>query len=299
MKVTLGNDKLGLLATKYNYYNFDYNKVYCTDNTFYSYVKNELDDIPSINNISDKLLKAVCYIHNNKDRTNFDKGIFNNFFYWIDDALFTSFDDNTLFENFISELYQDLRNSYENYEKYKIELINADIICNVNYKNYLDNNIENYKKLHSFCGVEKNQDTHGIVFRTLFPEKNHRILPTLSCIQEGTSRRIQLLSDKDYRQLFPQEQASGHEPVTQLDQADGTFPEGESAPQSDESITRHSQIITGLSPVGTRIQNFLGRKAIMGFKLNNLQTIEMTEYSSEKEHTNFVIRRINVAYHSA
>ncbi|SBT57808.1 PIR Superfamily Protein [Plasmodium ovale wallikeri] len=131
----------------------------------------------------------------------------------------------------------------KDYEKYKIELINADITCNANYKNYFDNNIENYKKLHSFCGVEKNQDTHGIVFRTLFPEKNHRILPTLSCNHEETSRRKQLLSDKDDRQLFPQAQASGHEPVTQLDQAYGTFPEAGSAPQSDESITRHFQTI--------------------------------------------------------
>ncbi|SBS94744.1 PIR Superfamily Protein [Plasmodium ovale curtisi] len=133
----------------------------------------------------------------------------------------------------------------KDYEKYKIELINSDITCNANYKNYLDNNIENYKKLHSFCGVEKNQDTHGIVFRTLFPEKNHRILPTLSCIQERTSCRIQLLSEKCDRQLFQQEQASGHELVAQLNQASATFLEGESAPQSDESITRHSQIIAG------------------------------------------------------
>ncbi|SBT84231.1 PIR protein [Plasmodium ovale] len=151
----------------------------------------------------------------------------------------------------------------KDYEKYKIEIINADITCNANYKNYLDNNIENYKKLHSFCGVEKNQDTQGIVFRTLFPEKNHRILPTLSCIQEGTSRIIQLLSEKCDRQLFPQEHASGHEPVAQLNQTSATFLEGESAPKSDESITRHSQIITG-------------RKGLVGFKLDNSQTIEMT-----------------------
>ncbi|SBS91000.1 hypothetical protein POVCU2_0064830 [Plasmodium ovale curtisi] len=108
---------------------------------------------------------------------------------------------------------------------------------------------------------------------------NHRILPTLSCIQEGTSRRIQLLSEKCDRKLFPQEQASGHEPVAQLNQASATFLEGESAPQSNESITRHSQIIAGVTfstLILLTIQNFLGRKGIMRFKLNNLQTIEMT-----------------------
>ncbi|SBS94296.1 PIR Superfamily Protein [Plasmodium ovale curtisi] len=165
-------------------------------------------------------------------------------YYWIGDVLYISFNDDTLFTKVIEILYLSLQET-DDYEKYKIELINADITCNANYKNYLHNNIENYKKLHSFCSVEKNQDTHGIVFRTLFPEKNHRILPTLSCIQEGTSRRIQLLSEKCDQKLFPQEQPSGHELVAQLDQASATFLEGESAPQSDESITRHSQIITG------------------------------------------------------
>ncbi|SBT72642.1 hypothetical protein POWCR01_000043800 [Plasmodium ovale] len=103
--------------------------------------------------------------------------------------------------------------------------------------------------------------------------------------------------------------------LQQLDLTDCTFLEGRSPLQSDESITRHSLIITGVtfsslilltlfilynfSPVETRIQNILGGKGIVEFKLNNLQTIEMTEYAPEKEHTNFYIRRIKVAFHSA
>ncbi|SBT52388.1 PIR Superfamily Protein [Plasmodium ovale wallikeri] len=102
-------------------------------------------------------------------------------------------------------------------------------------------------KLHSSCDVEKKQNVHCSVFRTLFPEKDHRILPTLSYIQEGTSRRIQLLSNKDDRQLFPQAQPSGHKYVTQLYQGGGTLCEGGSAPQTDKSITGHSQIITGVT----------------------------------------------------
>ncbi|SBT56727.1 hypothetical protein POVWA1_078090 [Plasmodium ovale wallikeri] len=140
--------------------------------------------------------------------------------------------------------------------------------------------------------------THCSVFHTLFTENNHG-KSTLSCNQGGTSHRIQLLSEKYDRQLFPQAQASGHESVTKLVQADGTFCEGGSATQTDKSITRLSQIIAGVSPVRNRIQNFLCRKRIMGLKLDNLQTMEVTEYASEKEHTNFHIRRINVAYPSA
>ncbi|SBT56198.1 PIR Superfamily Protein [Plasmodium ovale wallikeri] len=108
----------------------------------------------------------------------------------------------------------------KDYEKYKIELINADITCNENYKNNLDNHIENYKKLRSFCGIGKSK------------------ISTVA---------IQLLSDKGDRQLFPQGQPSGYNYVTQLYQADGTFPDGGSAPKTDNSITRHSQITTGVT----------------------------------------------------
>ncbi|SBT01302.1 PIR Superfamily Protein [Plasmodium ovale curtisi] len=134
---------------------------------------------------------------------------------------------------------------------HKIDLANPNAPCNANYKNYLYNYVDNYKKFYSYCEIVQKTDKH--------------------------------LKDT----------------ITQLDLADCTFPEGRSPPQSDKSITRHSQIIAGFSPVGTRIQKFLSTKGIMGFKLNNLQTIEMTKYASENEHTNFDIRRINIAYHSA
>ncbi|SBS99873.1 PIR Superfamily Protein [Plasmodium ovale curtisi] len=225
------DDKLEIMATKYNYYNFNYKRVECNGNTFYTYVKIESDDLR--NSDESKLCESIYREINNTD-----------------------FQKIKILHDFSSDC-----------GNYKIDLANPNVPCNANYKNYLDNNIENYKKLQNFCGVEKNQDTHGTVFRTLFPEKNHRILPTLSCIQEKTSRRIQLLSDKCDRQLFPQEQASGHEPVAQLDQASGTFLERESVPQSDKSITRHSQIITDVT---------FSRKGLVGFKLDNLQTIEMT-----------------------
>ncbi|SBS94139.1 PIR Superfamily Protein [Plasmodium ovale curtisi] len=215
MKVTLG-------ATKYNYYNLDYNKVYYTDNTFYSYEKNELDDIPSINNISDKLLKAVCYIHNNKDRSNFDKEICSYLYYWIGDALFASF-DNTFFDKVISILYQDLRYSDQcklcepiyreinktdfqkiklmhdfssDYRNYKIHLANSNATCNANYKNDLYNYVDNYKKFYIYCQIEQKKDKHCEEFHKFFGDKKYGELSTLSCVIEGTSRRIELLSDK-------------------------------------------------------------------------------------------------------
>ncbi|SBT83083.1 PIR protein [Plasmodium ovale] len=170
---------------------------------------------------------------------------------------------------------------------HKIDLANPNAPCNANYKNYLYNYVDNYKKFYSYCEIVQKTDKHCEEFHKFFGDKKHG--------------ELSILSLKDT--------------ITQLDLADCTFPEGRSPPQSDKSITRHSQIIAGVtfsalilltlfilynfSPVGTRIQKFLSTKGIMGFKLNNLQTIEMTKYASENEHTNFDIRRINIAYHSA
>ncbi|SBT56799.1 PIR Superfamily Protein [Plasmodium ovale wallikeri] len=205
------NDELDILSTEHHYYYFNFKKGNCSDVTFYSSIKSELELISNVINDSDKKLRALYYIYNKKQRKSYNKEICSYLYYWIDNVSYASFND-TLFTKEIDIHYVALR-----------------------------------YKLHRFCGVEKKQNMHCSVFRTLFPEKDHRILPALSYIQEGTSRRIQLLSNKDDRQLFPQAQPSGHDYVTQLDQSDGTFPEGKSASQNDESVTRYSQIITDIT----------------------------------------------------
>ncbi|SBT56733.1 PIR Superfamily Protein [Plasmodium ovale wallikeri] len=101
-------------------------------------------------------------------------------YYWIGDALFIYFDDNTLFEKVISILFHDLRNSDKSklcesiyreinktdfqkinlmhdfssdYENYKIDIANPNVACKENYKNYLYNYVENYKKFYNYCEI--------------------------------------------------------------------------------------------------------------------------------------------------
>ncbi|SBT55276.1 PIR Superfamily Protein [Plasmodium ovale wallikeri] len=84
----------------------------------------------------------------------------------------------------------------KDYEKYKIDLANPNTACNANYKNYLDNYIENYKSVYSYCKIEQKKDKHCEEFHKFFGNKRYGELSSLSCVLEETSRRIELLPDK-------------------------------------------------------------------------------------------------------
>lgn len=153
--------ELNILPTKYYYCNFNYKRGDCIEANFRSNIDNELKNIPILSGVLDTILKALCYIHNKKYQESFDKEICSYLYYWIGDALFTSFNDDALFTKVINILYVVLQNTNDtkicvpiyreikdafnkikmiydfskDYEKYKIELSNADITCNANYKN--------------------------------------------------------------------------------------------------------------------------------------------------------------------
>ncbi|SBT54257.1 PIR Superfamily Protein [Plasmodium ovale wallikeri] len=82
------------------------------------------------------------------------------------------------------------------YESYKMDLAHPNVSCNANYKNYLDNYVEKYKSVYSNCKIEQKKDKHCEEFHKFLGDKNYGELSILSCVLEGISRRIELLSDK-------------------------------------------------------------------------------------------------------
>ncbi|SBT57113.1 PIR Superfamily Protein [Plasmodium ovale wallikeri] len=67
---------------------------------------------------------------------------------------------------------------------------------NPNYKNNLDNYVENYKRVYGYCKIEQKKDKHCEEFHKLFEDRKYGELSILSCVLERTSRRIEPLSDK-------------------------------------------------------------------------------------------------------
>ncbi|SBT55552.1 PIR Superfamily Protein [Plasmodium ovale wallikeri] len=131
------------------------------------------------------------------------------------------------------------------YGNYKIYLPN--VACNVNYKNNLDNYVDNYKRVCSYCEIELKTDKHCEEFHKFFGDKKYGELSILSCVLEGTSRRIKLLSDNGDKQSLSPAQQSANDTATHLDLADYTFPVIRNPPQTEESITRHFQNISGVT----------------------------------------------------
>ncbi|SBT57012.1 PIR Superfamily Protein [Plasmodium ovale wallikeri] len=68
--------------------------------------------------------------------------------------------------------------------------------ANPNYKNNLDNYVENYKRVYGYCKIEQKKDKHCEEFHKFFRGKKYGDLSSLSCILGGISRRIEALSEK-------------------------------------------------------------------------------------------------------
>ncbi|SBT58747.1 PIR Superfamily Protein [Plasmodium ovale wallikeri] len=95
-----------------------------------------------------------------------------------------------------------MNNFSSDFGKYKIYLANPNAAFNANYKNYLDNYVDNYKRVYSYCKIEQKKDKHCEEFHKFFGDKKYSELSILSCVLEGTSRRIELLSDKVIYNLY-------------------------------------------------------------------------------------------------
>ncbi|SBT55254.1 PIR Superfamily Protein [Plasmodium ovale wallikeri] len=64
----------------------------------------------------------------------------------------------------------DFSSDYGNYE---IDLDNSNAACNANYENNLDNYVENYKRVYSYCKIEQKKDKHCEGFHKFFGDKKY------------------------------------------------------------------------------------------------------------------------------
>ncbi|SBT72571.1 hypothetical protein, conserved [Plasmodium ovale] len=65
-----------------------------------------------------------------------------------------------------------MHNFSSDYGNYKMYLANTNAPCNANYKNYLDNYVENYKSVYSYCKIEQKKDKHYEEFHKFFGDRN-------------------------------------------------------------------------------------------------------------------------------
>ncbi|SCA83727.1 VIR protein [Plasmodium vivax] len=234
MTIILGNKELNKLPTKINYSNYENGLDDCNRVSSYDSTKERLIKHDGLLNVSDKIMKALCYVYNKSSNSSLDKNICDFLYYWLSDKLLKHLTSSSSYNTVIGFLYAFLHNAGVNnvckvlhwsmhehsfddikrmfdyskdYNTYMTQLTHDNIPCNKNYKNYFQAYVDSYKKLKSECEGIKKSYTYCNDFKTYFSNMDPNLLSTRTCKLVETEEQTKQI----------QEDSSGDERRTQLE----------------------------------------------------------------------------------
>ncbi|KMZ98956.1 hypothetical protein PVNG_05668 [Plasmodium vivax North Korean] len=218
MEKHLTEDDIDNLTSKIIYSYFEEGKEGCDNHDFYSNIRDEFKgkyQFYHLDRISDKILKALCYIYIRKTnhRNAFDQELCSYLYYWLGDKIYPMVHDQTVFSIIINMIYQELyrtnmfttctplhenidENTFIRYkllfdyskdhENIKLNTLNPNTTCDEHYKEVIDKYVNTYKDVYSSCYIsyEKKYDCEKIF--SLFGNKNHSELMSYSCKKQQT-----------------------------------------------------------------------------------------------------------------
>ncbi|CAI7717580.1 PIR protein [Plasmodium vivax] len=202
----LGDNKFRLLRTNFFYDQLDNAKNVCQNDAFYNLAKNELDR-NGLQDVSDKILKALCYVYEKSLLDSFESDICNFLYYWLSNILLDKMKLKFLFQDVIRNLFNILKNHEgkicttvpyymdehnfknikfffdysEDYNSYIVQLNTHNPPCNEKYNNYLKSYVEKYNTFQSKCQNEPPSYDYCDVFKKYFDNKNPTHLSTWTC----------------------------------------------------------------------------------------------------------------------
>ncbi|KNA01629.1 hypothetical protein PVNG_05789 [Plasmodium vivax North Korean] len=239
---------LDQLTSKFHYNYFDNEKRNCYDVQFHSNIKDDLKQYNGrFNDISDKLIKGLCFIYNKKinNLSQFDNEWCSYLYYWLGYNILQNLSDKSLFRKIIRMIYGELNSSgmysicnylYEKIDEntfntykllfdYSKDYVNVNLstlhgytTCNEEYKKSIQNYISTYKDVHSYCTGTQGTKYDCEYFKKLFPIDEFDKLSSFICPQRQNAGAI-IEELKEHR---GQEAASSE--IFRLDNAtDSTF----------------------------------------------------------------------------
>ncbi|KMZ82481.1 hypothetical protein PVIIG_05792 [Plasmodium vivax India VII] len=205
----LGNEKLGILRTKYFYDKFDNGWNICEGNTLYNTSKAELNQRTELHDVSEKILKALCYVYETSMREGFDNDSCKFLYYWLANILLKKLKVKDFYSEIIINLFANLNKGRDNnictippfttfniddfnkvklifdfsedYNTYKTHFSQPNRLCNKDYYDYLDKYITSYKTIRSECTTERRDNIYCEAFHYYFDSKDHGLLSTWIC----------------------------------------------------------------------------------------------------------------------
>ncbi|KMZ82412.1 hypothetical protein PVIIG_06009 [Plasmodium vivax India VII] len=113
------NDKLENLPTKYNYYSLDKGKAICGEYKFYKDAQLKLSSDDGLQKVSEKILKAMCYMYTKKSSNQLDSEMCKYFYYWLGDVLLKNINNQNFTSEYLISLYGALNNDGDEITKNK------------------------------------------------------------------------------------------------------------------------------------------------------------------------------------
>ncbi|CAI7717564.1 PIR protein [Plasmodium vivax] len=226
----LGDKPLRFLPTKFFYDQLDNGRNSCQSDTFYNLAKAELDKTDGLQDVSDKILKALCYVYEKSLINNFESDICNFLYYWLGDILLDKMSNKVVFLDVIRDLFNILKNrkgkictapiyhiNVENFKNIKfffdysedyntyIEHFNThNPPCNEKYQKYLQTYVETYNTFQSKCQNEPRSYAYCDVFNEYFNKKDPGKLSKWTCnLQYNEPEQIEKSDDTETTEEQP------------------------------------------------------------------------------------------------
>ncbi|GAW84211.1 variable surface protein, partial [Plasmodium gonderi] len=219
--------------SKKKYASFNNGNVGCDHIHFYNHVKLRLDKEYWMKDVSNEILKALCYVYNTYNQENFNSDDCYYLYHWLNDILYTNIRFQlhtksiiTVLEfllqsnnglnicknieyNINNENYRDIKKLFDfskDYDDLSKYFSTGQKICNSDFKNYLDEHIRIYNEFKDKCENLKSENTTCIFFNKYFQGKTVEDLSKWKFTLEGNGHIYSTQEEKHTILRQPNEQ---------------------------------------------------------------------------------------------
>ncbi|KNA01489.1 variable surface protein Vir7-like protein [Plasmodium vivax North Korean] len=294
------------------FYKLDKGRDLCSYIPASEEIKDKLRAYAGIENYSDKILKALCYISKMKNNDPFYNERCHFLYYWIGDILSNNLKGVALFSKAMNTIYTELQklnvedncniiypdisklffdqrkiiyDYSQNYATIKQDFQDYGKSCSQEYYYYVEKIVSTYNIVHDNC--ENTSDIYCDELKTMFDKYNHQDLSKLKCtLVQHVPKPV--AGESDQVQSFGQGSLRGHplpeqpsnDRALQEETASGFFPTpGEKVlPSADEASPRGSNIFMS-SAVPVMGVSFAGFVLHKSRRINNGEQMNVGYHS--------------------
>ncbi|KMZ89644.1 hypothetical protein PVMG_05929 [Plasmodium vivax Mauritania I] len=204
----LGDKDIDILNSKYYYRKLDEGWDGCEIYAFYNKAKTVLEGNNGLQDVSDQILKALCYVYKKSLRNTLYSDMCNVLYFWLGNIFLENLVTKDLFHEVILNLFDALIDDKnqkicklphslmlkkdfedfklifdcsEDYKSYNTHLLSHGMSCSYNYNTHLERNVNIYNKFYDECEVEQKEHEYCKAFKKYFPNNKKNLFSKFNC----------------------------------------------------------------------------------------------------------------------